>query len=52
MGHDWIWATSRRGMTLDQVASADEAVLGGDDGEAFVAIGLPVAETSLSLKGA
>lgn len=36
MDHDWIWAIPGRGMTLDQVASAAETVLGGADGELFV----------------
>lgn len=49
MNHDWIWATPGTGMTLDQVASVAETVLGGADGELFVVL---VAETSPSLKGA
>lgn len=52
MDYDWIRAALGRGMTLDQVTSVAEAVLGGADGEAFMPIAFLVAETSPSLKGA
>lgn len=50
--YDRRWATPGRGMTLDQLASAAEVVLGGSVGEVSVPTALPVAETSSSMNGA